>query len=96
MKWGSRVLDPTLMNAFRINAFPENPNDPRDKYFPASGPGLRASLPPTIIDNRNMRDRKGRRRLSRERRTRQKQERASGKTHDRVDHKQDSLFSARR
>jgi hypothetical protein len=25
------------MNAFRINAFLENPNDPRDEYFPASG-----------------------------------------------------------
>jgi imidazolonepropionase-like amidohydrolase len=31
------VVDATLMNAFRINAFLENPDDPRDKYFPASG-----------------------------------------------------------
>jgi imidazolonepropionase-like amidohydrolase len=31
------VVDATLMNAFRINAFLENPDDPRDQYFPASG-----------------------------------------------------------
>ena len=31
------VVDATLMNAFRINAFLENPDDPHDKYFPASG-----------------------------------------------------------
>jgi hypothetical protein len=31
------VVDATLMNAFRINAFLENPDDPRDKYFAASG-----------------------------------------------------------
>ena len=37
------VVDATLMNAFRINAFLENPDDPRDKYFAASG--LRESNP---------------------------------------------------
>jgi hypothetical protein len=31
------IVDATLMNAFRINAFLENSDDPRDKYFPASG-----------------------------------------------------------
>jgi imidazolonepropionase-like amidohydrolase len=31
------VVDATLMNSFRINAFLENPDDARDKYFPASG-----------------------------------------------------------